>query len=123
MIVAVHHIAIIVSSEESLDFYKLLGFRENYRRVRDYDTVVLMNHECGIELEIFVDPRHPKNSIDGRELPIGYRHMALKVDNLESEAERLRSLGIDVGDIVTDWKGQRYCFVKDYDGIVVELHE
>ena len=37
-----HHIAIIVSSEKSLVFYKLLGFNEVFRKVRKTDTVVLM---------------------------------------------------------------------------------
>ena len=39
------HIAIIVSSEESLRFYEKLGFKESKRIERSYDTVVFM--ECG----------------------------------------------------------------------------
>ena len=57
--ISLDHIAIIVSSEESLQFYENLGFRENQRFERSYDTVVFI--ECGgITLEIFINPKHPE---------------------------------------------------------------
>ena len=115
----VHHIALIVSSEESLQFYRLLGFTEFFRLVRDYDIVVLMC--CGsVELEFFIDSRHTRNN--GIE-PIGLRHFALKVDRLDETIERLKKNGLHVGDVALDWRKQRYCNLKDNDGIVVELHE
>ncbi len=43
--VGLDHIALIVSSEESLSFYKKLGFKETKRIERSYDTVVFM--QCG----------------------------------------------------------------------------
>lgn len=43
--VSLDHIALIVSSEESLKFYKKLGFTETRRIGRSYDTVVFM--KCG----------------------------------------------------------------------------
>lgn len=53
------HIALIVSSEEALSFYKRLGFKETKRIERSYDTVVFM--QCGqIILEVFIDSKHPK---------------------------------------------------------------
>lgn len=58
MVQGLDHIAIIVSSEDSLEFYKKFGFVETKRFVRSYDTVVFM--ECtgntvssSIVLEIF----------------------------------------------------------------------
>lgn len=44
MVQGLDHIAIIVSSEDSLEFYKKFGFVETKRFVRSYDTVVFM--EC-----------------------------------------------------------------------------
>lgn len=41
MIRAFHHEAIIVSSERNLEFYRLLGFSETFKKVRKYDTAVL----------------------------------------------------------------------------------
>ena len=121
MIKSVHHIAIIVSSEESLEFYRTLGFHETFRINRDYDTVVLMDNGS-VELNIFIDSAHPSHPVD-KNLPIGVRHFALKVDSLDNEIERLKSDGINVDNISLDWRGQRYCFINDYDGITVELHE
>ncbi len=122
MITAVHHIAIIVSAERSLEFYRLLGFTETFRKKRKYDTVVLMDG-YGMQLEIFIDPSHtPPTSPE----PLGLRHFALKVDELETEIARLRNESsevIEVGSIMEDWTGVRFCFIKDFDGLSIELHE
>ena len=122
MISVVHHIAIIISKEEHLNFYRLLGFTEVFRKVRSYDTVVLLNG-CGMELEIFIDPRHGKKDCE----PLGLRHFALKVSSaLEDEIDRLNAASdtvIDFGSIMSDWRGERFIFMKDPDGTVIELHE
>lgn len=119
MITGLHHIAIIVSSERSLDFYRWLGFQETFRKKRKYDTAVLLDGH-GMQLEVFIDPSHPGR---GEQEPIGLWHFALKVEKLGEEIERLKGAGIEVGPIMSDWTGVRFCFVKDYDGLLVELHE
>lgn len=126
MIQNVHHIALIVSSEECLTFYRLLGFTESFRKIRKYDTAVLMEG-YGIGLEIFVDDRHPRRE----ELePIGLRHFALRTDlSLEEEMERLKKTfqehgeTIEFGPIMNDWTGVKFCFTKDFDGMAIELRE
>ena len=125
MITQVHHIALIVSSERSLEFYKLLGFQESFRKQRTYDMAVLM-YGYGMQLEIFVDGRHPtKYQIE--EESTGLRHFALQVDGtLEDEMERLKNATdevLDFGPIMEDWRGVRFVFIKDPDGAVIELHE
>ncbi len=45
MVQGLDHIALIVSSEDSLRFYEKLGFRETERFERSYDIVVFMT--CG----------------------------------------------------------------------------
>lgn len=122
MISGLHHIAIIVSSERSLEFYKLLGFTESFRKKRKYDTAVLLDG-YGIQLEIFIDPSHAPHP---EQEPIGLRRFGLRVDSLEAEIARLKSESqevIEVGPIMNDWTGVRFCFVKDYDGLSIELHE
>ena len=126
MIQNVHHIALIVSSEECLSFYRLLGFTETFRKVRKYDTAVLMEG-YGMQLEIFVDDRHPRR--DELE-PTGLRHFALSVTGtLEEEMERLRGvfeesgMQIEFGPIMNDWTGVRFCFTRDLDGMAIELRE
>lgn len=40
MVLGAHHLALIASSEASVEFYSKLGFTEIFRKVRAYDTVV-----------------------------------------------------------------------------------
>ncbi len=116
MIQGIHHFAVIVSSLESLDFYRRLGFEEFLRRDRKYDTVVLL-YGHGMQIEAFIDPTHsPRPNPD----PLGLRHIALRVDKIE---DTVSELGLEAGPIMNDWVGERFCFVVDPDGNTVELHE
>lgn len=83
----------------------------------------------GIELEIFIDPRHASNNRDASDETCGLRHFALQVcpgTMLEDEMESLRQQSsglIKFGRIMEDWTGVRFVFTKDPDGTVVELRE
>ena len=118
-----HHIAIIVSSEKSLEFYNLFGFKEVFRKVRKADTVVLMEGN-GIQLEVFIDPNHPDHT---EPEPYGIRHFALQTEEtLEKEIERIRNEStetINVSPIMEDWTGVRFCFINDPDSTKIELRE
>ena len=117
MIQGIHHFAIIASSEASVDFYKKLGFQEKFRKIRNYDTVVLLDgHE--MQIEMFVDPNHPERATNPEN--IGLRHLALKVENIERIAE---DLDLEIGPIMNDWVGVRFAFTADPDGLPIELHE
>ena len=121
MIKAFHHIAIILSSEEHLKFYERLGFRESFRKIREYDVIVLLEG-YGLQLEVFIDSRHPKRE-KGLLEPRGVRHFALKVDGIERTIAELGLTESDFGPVMQDWVGERFCFIKDPDGNVIELHE
>ena len=109
------HIALIVSTEECLSFYKKLGFEEKNRIERGYDTVVFM--ECdGLLLEVFIDPNHPAR-VSGPEA-LGLRHIAFVVESLEE----VMSV-VECEEIRTDWFGRRFTFTKDPDGQPIELKE
>ena len=115
MITGIHHIAIIVSSEKSIDFYRKLGFTEIYRKERQYDTVVIM--KCAdLELELFVDPNHPPRAVNPENT--GYRHIALKTDDFD---EAVKQFNCDK--VMTDWFGKRFVNIFDPDGIPIEIHE
>ena len=117
MITGMHHFSIIAASEESVSFYKHLGFNEFKRIERGHDTVVLLNG-YNMWVEVFIDPRHPPRAIKPENR--GLRNISLRVDNVERTVEEL---GLEVGDMLTDWIGERYCFVRDPDGLLVQLHE
>lgn len=117
MVQGIHHFAIIAGSEDSVGFYKNLGFREIYRRERKSDTVVLLDG-YGLQIEVFIDPKHPKRATNPENM--GLRHLALKVDNIERIAE---TLNLEIGPIMNDWIGERMAFIADPDGLPIELHE
>lgn len=107
------HIALIVSKEENLSFYKQLGFNETRRIDRTYDTIVFM--ECdGIALEIFIDPKHPERVTDPEAQ--GLRHIAFTVESLDK-------VTVHYEEIRKDWNGRRFTFCKDPDGQPIELKE
>lgn len=109
------HIALIVSTEECLSFYKKLGFIEKNRIERGHDTVVFLS--CGdVVLEVFIDPNHPAR-VNGPEA-LGLRHLCFVVEDLE---EVMRD--VECEEIRTDWFGRRFTFTKDPDGQPIELKE
>lgn len=115
MITGIHHFSIIASSEASIAFYTSLGFTEYKRIERGYDTVVLMEG-YGIGLEVFVDAKHMRSSSE----PLGLRYLSLRVDDIE---ETVKTLGLKVGSVMTDWNGKRYVMITDPDGNDVQLCE
>ena len=115
------HIAIIISNENNLEFYKKFGFVETRRFTRAYDTVVFM--ECtgntinsSVVLEIFIDKNHPARVSNPE--AIGLRHIAFTVTDLDEMAKLM-----DCEPIRTDWFGRRFTFTKDPDGQPIELKE
>lgn len=115
-----HHIAIICSSEKTLAFYESLGFKEFKRLDRGYDIIVWMKGNSAT-LEIFIDPTHPAHVTNPE--AYGLRHIALTMENLEEECERLKSVGYEPESIRITPDGKKMTFVKDPDGLPVELRE
>ena len=126
MIKGLQHIAIIVSEEKSVGFYKCLGFEEMFRTERDYDCVVMLEGH-GMTVMLFVDPKHPARAACPENL--GLRNLAFKVDRLESTMEELKAtmaaagFEIKYSPICTNWLGARYVFFQDPDGQPIGLHE
>ena len=61
-----------------------------------------------MQLEIFIDPSHPKRPTEPESL--GIRHLAFNVDDLDKARQEF-----DCGPICTDWLGERYCMTTDPD--------
>ena len=92
MILGLDHIAIICSSEQSVDFYKNLGFEEVSREDRGYDVLLFLKG-YGLVLEMFIDPTHPPR-VDRPEA-MGLRHLALRVDDVGGHAEGIKNRSRD----------------------------
>ena len=113
MIIGLHHVAVIASSKKSIEFYASLGFVETEHINRGYDTVVMMDGPC--TLEIFIDPTHPKRVINPEAL--GLRHLAFKVDDFDEIVKRFESK------IFGNEIGKRFSFINDPDGLPIEIRE
>jgi glyoxylase I family protein len=120
-----HHVAIIVSDyETSKKFYtELLGFpiiRENYRPERGDWKLDLKFGDS--ELEIFSNSTAPERPSfpEAR----GLRHLAFRVDDIESVVAELATMGIPCEPIRLDeYTLKKMTFFRDPDGLPLELHE
>ena len=52
--------------------------------------------------------------------PLGLHYLSLRVDDVE---ETVKTLGLKVGSVMTDWNGKRYVMITDPDGNDVQLIE
>ncbi len=126
MIKGLQHISMIVSSEKSVAFYEMLGFKEIFRKERGYDTVVALEG-FDIKIFLFIDPKHPARATNPEN--IGLRNFVLHVDDLETTMEELKksaeelNLSIEFSPIMKDWHEFRFVFFKDPDGLPIGLHE
>ena len=118
MIRRLHHTAIIVSSESGVEFYKTLGFAEEKRIDRGYDQIVWMNG-YGEKLELFIDSTHPARMTNPEAL--GLRHLAFEVDDVDVEWERLKQFNPEA--VRTKDDGKKVFFVKDPDGLPIEIRD
>ena len=103
---------IVFRSEEEI----LQQFKTHEERDEFYKNVITPYKG---QLEVFIDNDHPVKPT-GQDEPLGCRHFALRVDNLETTLSEQRIAHTDIGN---DWQGIRYCYVNDPDGNQVELHE
>lgn len=129
---AVHHIALIASDyQKTREFYvEKLGLeilRENYREDRqDYKLDLILN---GVELEIFAPAAKDENCLFHPKRPsfpeaYGLRHLAFKVENIETVVKELNAKGIETEPIrIDEFSGGKFTFFQDPDGLPLELHE
>ena len=117
MIKALDHIALILSSEHCLDFYKALGFKETSRTQRpDHHDQLIWLEGFGTTLEVFLDNTHPQRLSNPESN--GLRHIAFTVDNLEQTHKDLAQYNPE-----PIRQTYRIFFVKDPDGQPIEFRE
>lgn len=125
MIGGVHHIAILCSDRQrALHFYvNALGFsveRAVARPERGDEILFLKGH--GTTLELFIAPDHPPRVTQPE--AYGLRHLAFRVASVENAVAHLQALGFEPEPIRQDSvDGMNMTFVKDPDGLPIELHE
>ena len=129
---SVHHIALsVINREESVSFYKKLGFDEVLlweAEDKSLSITHLKNEQIVLELFCYANHISAPESIasTSADLPIiGTKHFGLRVDSIEQAKEDLIAKEIAPADIeiVEGRTGIRYFFVKDPSGILVEVVE
>lgn len=120
---AIHTMIRVLDLEESVNFYdKAFDLKTANRFEFDSFTLVyLRNDENDFEIELTLNKDRDEPYTHGD----GYGHVAVCVDDVNQEHERLAALGLaptDVGELHRDGSLMaRFFFVQDPDGYKIEV--
>ncbi|OKA70637.1 lactoylglutathione lyase [Vibrio parahaemolyticus] len=119
----IHTMIRVRDLDRSLQFYRdalELEIKDQY--VFDgFSLTYLANEETGFELEL----THNHDQSEAYTHGSGYSHLAVSVDDIEQAHKRIKSLGIEAGDIKAFDHQQKHLatffFVTDPDGYKIEF--
>jgi len=122
-----HHIAISVKdSEKSVEFYKKnFGFKEVRRFTKpDWDGGAIVLSLDNIELEIFQfnDSTDKKDNLSDLKV-IGLKHIGIEVEDVDQKHRELKTQDVDIDDPKQGTTCAKFCFLRDPDGIPIELYQ
>jgi len=121
----IHTMLRVLDLPRSIDFYQcVFDLREKRRHeFEGFSLVYLGNDEADYEIELTLNHGTTEAYTHGN----GYGHVAVCVDDLDAEHQRIRSLGFEPRDIVVFSPGgdllARFFFIKDPDGYEIEVIE
>ena len=117
----IHSMIRVIDEARTVAFYgKAFGLEVADRYPKDDFTIVYMrNAKSPFELELTVNGSRDQPYEKGD----GYGHLAVLVDDLEAEHARMKSEGLEPGDLKDiDLGGKaRFFFVEDPDGYKIEV--
>lgn len=120
---AIHSMIRVLDEQKSVDFYHN-AFGLNVADRWDFDTftlVYLSNSESTFELELTIN----KDQTEAYDLGTGYGHMAVSVDNLEDEHDKMNRHGYSPRKIVEFERDgnllAKFFFITDPDGYEIEV--
>lgn len=117
----IHSMIRVIDEARTVAFYqKAFGLEVADRYPKDDFTIVYMrNAKSPFELELTVNGSRDTPYGKGE----GYGHLAVLVDDLEAEHERMKGEGLKPGDLKDiDLGGKaRFFFVDDPDGYKIEV--
>lgn len=139
MIRHIDHLNIVVSDlEESVQFFKLLGFCEGISSELDSSFLEKVTGIQGASGR-FTELRHPGSDMSIELLKfnagslntndigiadrIGLRHLAFSVTDIESEVQRLQDQGVKFIGTIQTWEktGKKLIYFHGPDGILLEF--
>lgn len=120
---AIHSMIRVLDENRSVDFYQQ-AFDLSVAERLDFDSFTLLylsNSENAFELELTIN----KDRTEPYDLGDGYGHLALCVDDLETEHKKMSDLGFQPRDIVEFNRDgallAKFFFVTDPDGYSIEV--
>ncbi|MGF1717009.1 VOC family protein [Photobacterium chitinilyticum] len=119
----IHSMIRVQDLDKSLEFYKQALDLDIAERLdfEGFSLVYLRNEENDMELELTWNEGTEESYSHGS----GYGHIAVAVDNLEAEHEKLTGLGFEPADVKEFFReGQllaKFFFVQDPDGYKIEF--
>ena len=119
----IHAMVRVLDLDRSLAFYdKAFGLTPSHRLdFDDFALVYLRNDENDMEIELTLNKGQTEPYSHGN----GYGHIAMCVDDLESEHSRFNELGFDPTDMVEFAPDNnllaKFFFVTDPDGYEIEV--
>jgi len=123
----IHHIAISVKDlKKSVKFYEEhFGFKEVDRFTKpDWDGEACVLELEDMKLEIFGFNDFEENKNSGWNLKtVGLNHFGIQVNNVPAKYKELKDKSIDIDEPVKGTICAWFCFLRDPDGISVELYE
>jgi catechol 2,3-dioxygenase-like lactoylglutathione lyase family enzyme len=121
-----HHVGIVVSDlERSTDFYRALGFEVVNDLPSEDDSRAIRFVRLGefeIELFWYDVPAAPVVPPAGKG-QLGFRHLALRTDDIDAVLSSLKALGIAQDDLEIRRVpiGYSLLFLTDPDGVEIEI--
>ena len=124
------HVSFSVENlEETIKFYENFGFEIFIKTSsEDSDFCVLKNSENKLIELFYYKERHPLPSfaktVDLDLHVVGVKHLGLCVDDIEKAKDFVLSKGLaDKVEMLTGRLGTKYFFIKDPNGILLEIIE
>ena len=119
----IHSMIRVLDETRSIEFYKK-AFNLTVADRLEFETftlVYLSNSETEFELELTIN----KNQTEAYQLGDGYGHLAVSVDNIESEHKRFEKENLNPRKLVEFEKDgallAKFFFVQDPDGYEIEV--
>jgi catechol 2,3-dioxygenase-like lactoylglutathione lyase family enzyme len=127
----IHHVALTVSNiKNSIEWYQKIFNAEVLARYTKNESEIAHIKIGDVRLELFeygantkTLPDYRKNLLDDLHV-VGTKHVCIEVSDLLTLKGELEERGVEFGsEVDTAGFGGQYFFIKDPDGILIELYQ
>jgi len=127
----IHHIALTVRDmNESVEWYKKVFDAKQIERYAKHGLEIVHLQIGDARIELFAGnpkaqalPEYRK-SVQTDIRVVGAKHVCLETDDIDALKKKLRESGVEFAtEIDTAGFGGRYVFIKDPNGILIELYQ